>query len=189
MKINHDDQVIPTMSKAGGQPRLGSPDADGNAGNAEGQPEEISPENMKYAEVLIPYFGEETVKKMFSKPWAAREEGLKECEEIVRKNGNDINYFQASLNAASQAMADKISQIIMRGMSLMETTLKANTQQLEPGSSSSAVFNWLLSRLGDNNQKVRQKSEDILMMMANHPSFGPNAVVSNTVKGQIKKAA
>jgi len=32
---------------------------------------------MKYAEHLIPVFGEEIVKKMFSKPWAIREEGLK----------------------------------------------------------------------------------------------------------------
>jgi hypothetical protein len=40
---------------------------------------------MKYAEPLIPIFGEDTVKKMFSKPWVIREEGLKECEEIVKK--------------------------------------------------------------------------------------------------------
>lgn len=44
---------------------------------------------MKYAEPLIPIFGESVVKKMFSRPWQAREEGLKECEEIVRKEGND----------------------------------------------------------------------------------------------------
>jgi hypothetical protein len=32
---------------------------------------------MKYAEPLLPVFGDEVVKKMFSKPWAIREEGLK----------------------------------------------------------------------------------------------------------------
>jgi hypothetical protein len=42
---------------------------------------------MKYAEILIPVFGEEVVKKMFSKSWPTREEGLKECEEIVKKSG------------------------------------------------------------------------------------------------------
>jgi hypothetical protein len=31
---------------------------------------------MKYAELFIPVFGEATVKKMFSKPWVVREEGL-----------------------------------------------------------------------------------------------------------------
>lgn len=44
---------------------------------------------MKYAESLIPVFGEETVKKMFQKPWAIRDEGLKECEDIIKKNGAD----------------------------------------------------------------------------------------------------
>jgi hypothetical protein len=38
---------------------------------------------MKYAEALIPVFGEEIVKKMFSKPWALRDEGLKDCESMI----------------------------------------------------------------------------------------------------------
>jgi len=48
---------------------------------------------MKYAEPLIPMFGEDIVKKMLSKPWVIREEGLKECEEIIKKNGNDLQIF------------------------------------------------------------------------------------------------
>jgi hypothetical protein len=55
---------------------------------------------MKNAESLIPIFGEEVVKKMFSRPWALRDEGLKECEDIVLKNGNDQLVFQAALSAA-----------------------------------------------------------------------------------------
>jgi hypothetical protein len=53
---------------------------------------------MKYAEPLFPIFGEPMVKKMFSKIWAARDEGLKECEEFIKQNlheGNEMNqaYF------------------------------------------------------------------------------------------------
>jgi len=44
---------------------------------------------MKYAEALIPVFGDAIVKKMFSRPWALRDEGLKECEEHVKSNGNE----------------------------------------------------------------------------------------------------
>ena len=62
---------------------------DGGQDQEEGKAEEISPENMKYAESLIPVFGEDVVKKMFSKPWAIRDEGLKECEDIIKKNGAD----------------------------------------------------------------------------------------------------
>lgn len=55
----------------------------------EGKFEEISQENMKYAEALIPVFGEDIVKKMFSKPWAIREESLKACEYVVKRTGNE----------------------------------------------------------------------------------------------------
>lgn len=44
---------------------------------------------MKYAEPLIPVFGEDIVKKMFSKPWTVREEGLKECEDFIKQNSSD----------------------------------------------------------------------------------------------------
>lgn len=48
---------------------------------------------MKYAEPLIPIFGEDTVKKMFNRKWAIREEGLKECEEFIKKNNDDQYTF------------------------------------------------------------------------------------------------
>lgn len=93
-QIPYDEQVIPTLT---GRPAKKDGQAEGNHGGGgdqeEGKVEEISPENMKYAEQLIPVFGEDIVKKMFSRPWAIREEGLKECEDIVKKNGNDQTYF------------------------------------------------------------------------------------------------
>lgn len=80
---------------------------------------------MKNAEALIPVFGEETVKKMYQRAWVTREEGLKECEEHVKKNGNDLQVFQSALTAAGQSMGDRVAQIIQRGMSLLQTTLKS----------------------------------------------------------------
>jgi hypothetical protein len=92
----YDEQVIPTLSKAGGPGKRNEGGDGGGADGLDGQDgkiEEISPENMKYAESLIPVFGEEIVKKMFSRPWAVRDEGLKECEDHVKKNGNDLQVF------------------------------------------------------------------------------------------------
>ena len=68
---------------------------EGEAGieGEENKVEEISPENMKYAEPLLPYFGEEVVKKIFSRPWAVREEGMKEAEDIIKKDGSDQPVF------------------------------------------------------------------------------------------------
>lgn len=48
---------------------------------------------MKYAEVLIPVFGEAIIKKLFAKAWSTRDEGLQDCEEFIKKNGNDLSSF------------------------------------------------------------------------------------------------
>lgn len=134
MSVPYDEQVIPTLTKGPG--KKGQTDEGGNDnGNGggyanemeENKVEEISPENMKYAEILIPVFGDEIVKKLFQRAWVIREEGLKECEELIKKNGNDQTVFQASLNAAGFSMGDKIANIIQRGMQLLQTTLKAAT--------------------------------------------------------------
>jgi hypothetical protein len=46
---------------------------------------------MKYAEPLIPIFGDEMVKKIFSKSWPTRDEGLKLCENFIKENLNQNN--------------------------------------------------------------------------------------------------
>jgi hypothetical protein len=71
----------------------------------------------------------------------------------------------------------------------MTTTLNSATTQMEPGSSSNSVFNQLFNRLGDNNARIREKAEDILILMSGHKSFGAQTVCYNITKGQVKKSA
>jgi hypothetical protein len=70
--VPYDEQVIPTLTKGPG--KKGHGDDGGNEGGnggengndvEENKVEEISPENMKYAEILIPVFGDDIVKKLF----------------------------------------------------------------------------------------------------------------------------
>lgn len=63
----YDEQVIPTLSKNPNTKLGQANNATGEGELEEGKEDEISPENMKYAEPLIPVFGEDVVKKMFSK--------------------------------------------------------------------------------------------------------------------------
>lgn len=60
---------------------------------------------------------------------------------------------------------------------------------MEPGNAQTNVFNQLFNRLGDNNARIRDKAEEILLLMAGHKSFGAQMVCSNVVKGQVKKSA
>jgi hypothetical protein len=47
---------------------------------------------MKYAEPLIPIFGEDMVKRMYSKRnWNVRDEGLKLCEDFIKEHLNNSN--------------------------------------------------------------------------------------------------
>lgn len=49
----------------------------------------------------------------------------------------------------------------------------------EPGSSQSLIFSALLNKLGDNNQRTREKAEEILISMAVGKCFGSEKVVSH----------
>ena len=101
---NYDDQVIPTLLKGPGKKgdamdgegmgNMGAGDGDDGANfPGETKVDELSPENMKYAEQLLPLFGEDVVKKMFARPWAIREEGLKAAEDIIASGGNEQAMF------------------------------------------------------------------------------------------------
>lgn len=97
--MNHDELVIPTLLKNKGEKSLEDygPDAFPPTDvkvNADGGSlhDEIAPENMKYAEPMIPIFGEEMVKKMYSKRnWNVRDEGLKLCEDFIKEHLNNSN--------------------------------------------------------------------------------------------------
>jgi len=68
---------------------------------------EISAANSKYAEPLFPFFGEETVKKMFSKKWQEREEALAEIEGLIQQKKTEDGILAAGLGACSLAVNDK----------------------------------------------------------------------------------
>ena len=72
-------------------------------------------------------------------------------------------------------------------MSLLQETLKATESlQLEPSVSQNIVFTQLLNKLGDNNPRVREKADEILLQMAQHKCFGPERVTTNLIKGQTQ---
>ena len=53
---------------------------------------------------------------------------------------------------------------------------------LEPGSAQNLLYSALLNKLGDNNPRLREKSEEVLIQMALSGSFGPEKVVNNILK-------
>ena len=50
--------------------------------------EPIAPNNMAVAQPLIYIFGEPSVRKIFSKTWNLREEGISEIEDFILQGGH-----------------------------------------------------------------------------------------------------
>ena len=48
---------------------------------------------------------------------------------------------------------------------------------------------WLLDKLGENNVRVRNKSEEALSMIIKHPAVGVNILVAHITKGQMKSSS
>jgi hypothetical protein len=84
------------------------------------------------------------------------------------------------MTVAGHAMDDKIAQVSQRGMSLLQEALKLGEPlSLEPGTASlGIIYQSLLNKLGDNNQRIREKSEEILILMGTGACFGPEKTIS-----------
>jgi len=47
---------------------------------------------------------------------------------------------------------------------------------MDSGNAQTIVFNNLFNRLGDNNGRIREKAEELLLLTAGHKSFGAQIV-------------
>lgn len=186
--MNIDEQVIPTMKNKGGQLEEGGiiPGEEKQMTQAE----DIVGDNIKIAMPLIPIFGEETIKKLFSKNFANRENCIIEVEEVMNSNP-DPDTVTAALGVAAQGLNDKIGQVVIKSCDLINSILAAYQ---DPAPSDARFYideivTNISNRVGDNNARIRDKTLDIGIEMAAHPMVGHSLVVSqitrkSTGKGQ-----
>ena len=125
--LNVDDMVIPAITGGGaGNQMTEYPDDDPrNQGMAA---EELSGDNRKAAQPLIDMFGEDVVKKLFSRTWQLKEEGLGEIEDEVLNNQRKYNREDAFVNAVGAVrftIGDKMAQVIQRSCLLLSNVCQA----------------------------------------------------------------
>lgn len=114
---NIDEMPLPAMKK--GKKSEFDDEGGGITGGPSGGSvaEELTGDSVKLAEPLIPVFGEETMKKLFSrKAWQLREEALRECEQAIRSGRlldefDDESLFIATTGVASYGISDKIANV------------------------------------------------------------------------------
>lgn len=105
------------------------------------------------------------------------------------KQTKGITTFKAGCLAAKRAFQDKIFQVVLKGMSLLEVTLVQHKDVHIEGSYQvlqKDVLKELLIRLGDNNPRLRERAEDLLMQIASMKNYSnPNQMISLLIKATI----
>jgi len=73
---------------------------------------------MSIAQPLIEVFDEPPVRKIFSRTWNLREEGINEIEELIvsgrRKDQSEL--FVAGIAVVKQTISDKILGVVQRAI-------------------------------------------------------------------------
>ena len=154
--------------------------------------ENLSAQNSKFAEPLIPIIGDELARKIFSKTWNNREEALKALEGDLTGRPQYINntdtgaVFVAYMGAISYTINDKVNQVVLASMSLLQTLISKPPPHVpsknELMSYVDGVVNGLLEKIGDNNARTRETAESALLGMANHPLVTCNFCVTSLTK-------
>jgi hypothetical protein len=87
--------------------------------NKNGEP--IDSSKMQVARPLIQVFGEPPVRKVFSRTWALREDGIGEIEDMILQGGNsgDSLMFLNGIGVANETLGDKISGVCLRAIKFL----------------------------------------------------------------------
>lgn len=83
--------------------------------------EAIAPAMMAIAQPLIEVFGEPVIRKIFSRTWNLREQGLGEIEEDIMRGykTNISDTFMAAVSIVKSTIGDKIIGVCQRSIQLL----------------------------------------------------------------------
>lgn len=129
---------------------------------------------------MIAVFGDQNVKKVFSKTWQFREEGIQALESEIINEGryNESKAFVNGIGVVRYTVGDKMAQVAQRAMQMivnlcrnLRPSLNSN-QKGELQFYTEPIISSLVDKLGDNLMKLRTGAEEALLSMAEHPNFG-----------------
>jgi hypothetical protein len=165
--------------------------------------EEISANDFKKAEPLIPVLTHDIVKKIFSKYWRNKEEAMKILNgEVQQYPGSDLLGQQQTdklivsiVSACSYVLQCNVSQAPMAAMDLLKVTLNKFRGTTIQGYSRQELNNAvdqclisMLEKVGDSNLKLKERAENTVLEFANSRLIGHKLVMEHLVSGQVKKS-
>lgn len=141
---------------------------------------------------------------LFSTDWHTREASLQEIKETLQ-GGNVTTFvgkeapediFCGILQITSKAAQDKIAQVALESMNLLsEVCMKVYPNlnirgNFEFSKNVEKTLQGMMEKIGDNNARLREKTEEAALSMARHPSIGVQILaLSIFSKNNLKKAS
>ena len=201
--VSYDEQVITTVlhGKAPGQ-IYEEDDDDGVPKGSSNSPEPLGPQQNKFAEPFIHILGEDICKRIFSKTWNFREEGLGQMQsELTRGSSSELfgefdpsDIYTGVLGAVKYTSGDKIAQVSLKSMSLLGVLLKTlppsrNSLRGDASEYIQASLSSLLDKIGDNNARVRETAEQTYLMLAKSEIIGAGPAVQTILRPNKEKSA
>lgn len=194
---NYEDQVVPALKNKGNQ-SVDIENVEDPFGEKQKQTvpiattEKVSEENTKQLEALIPFIGEELYKKLVSKLWMERAEGLKTLNEELKKGQSTIintsdpgALFIAGMGVVGVALLDNILQINQHGMIVLQTLLNSNPKlnsRGELGTYLDQITSGLLEKIGDPNHRIREHAQACYLLMCKNLNITCNYCVLQIIK-------
>lgn len=200
--VNHDEQIIPTVANGKVGANIYEENDDDNQGRGNSSsPEPLSGQQSKQAEPFLHILSEPIVKRLFSKNWQFREEGLSKIQSEL-SSGSSSSIFQdldpwevytGTLGGVRYTIGDKVSQVSMKSMGLLSylfKTIPASKSHIrgEGAEYIQSILSLLLEKVGDNNSRVRELAEQTFMTMARSDAIGVGPAVQTLLKPSKEKS-
>ena len=156
------------------------------------EPEPLSPVVSQESTKLIEIYGEYIVRCLYSKTWALREAALQkitlDLPRVARENGNR-NCFAAIAQILNNVGRDKVSQVFLGALNLLQTALvTCNDLMRGEVTSMLSIFTIaIVEKVGDSNGRVRQEAQSTLMKLAQATFVGPPFVSANILRKPKKQ--
>eukprot|EP00828_Plagiopyla_frontata_P002915 TRINITY_DN10677_c0_g1_i2.p1 TRINITY_DN10677_c0_g1~~TRINITY_DN10677_c0_g1_i2.p1 ORF type:complete len:384 (-),score=74.94 TRINITY_DN10677_c0_g1_i2:587-1738(-) len=179
--IAHDEEVIPTIKHKAQPQEFDSGEEQGGVNpyrgrEAEDQLEELTEDVHAACVPLLGVLGDVCCKKLFSKNWNMRDDGLKWIHEQIKSRrgglqGSEPDQLVAILGAINFTIGDKISSVYMSSVSLLISTLDRFSRiklamKGEVAGFLEVILSNLVERLGESNVRVRESAEEAYIQLA-----------------------
>lgn len=190
-KVNsYDDRVIPTHNKMKTEQISEFPEQNQEQMKAQLEPEEIDGKFISDAQLMEPFFSEETIKKFFSKHWQLKEQALIDIIGTSQKKAQDPTIIKCLLRVVINSISQTNFKVSLQSLNLLSETLKINatthklSRNIEMNNDLDKILAEIIKKMSDNNAKIKSTSDSLFQEMVKSSLYGVEVCSSALMKNK-----